>query len=285
VIRTDHEFEQWREAAVAGRERMRSFESDTRLALMVLWGDGVEMAGRALVDLLRRSTGKGRVDRAMRALERDGFVSRTGDGRRLDERLYRLTAEGRRIVIGNVDPNRLWSRPWDGRWRIAMFDVPQAKSGLRSRLRRRLREMRFGWLQNSVWLSPDPVDGLLGRLREERVSVENLAILEGRPAGGETDAELVAGAWDFKRISAVHASYLTVARRFPSARRAGADEWVEWARAEQRAWSEVERIDPFLPLSLLPSGYRGTEVWDTRLEALRVYGESLCAMLGPVSSS
>jgi phenylacetic acid degradation operon negative regulatory protein len=143
-------------------------------------------------------------------------------------------------------------------------------------LRRRLRDLRFGWLQNSVWLSPDPVSQLVRQLTQKDVSVESLLFIEGRPAGGESDAELVAGAWDFSGLAKLHAAHLKLLRLRPtSARWTKAAEWSAWIDAEHRAWRTLERRDPFLPVALLPAEYAGRAVWQARMEALRASGLAL----------
>ena len=40
------------------------------------------------------------------------------------ERIYRLSAAGRLHALGGRDPQVQWSRPWDGLWRMILFDVP-----------------------------------------------------------------------------------------------------------------------------------------------------------------
>src|SRR2546428_9700030 len=48
-------------------------------------------------------------------LERDASAS--------DNRLYRLSAQGRLHALGGRDPKERWARPWDGQWRLVLFDV------------------------------------------------------------------------------------------------------------------------------------------------------------------
>jgi hypothetical protein len=55
------------------------------------------------------------------------------------------------------DPEERWARPWDGQWRLVLFDVPTGQNSQRERLRRYLREKGFGYVQNSVWITPDPL--------------------------------------------------------------------------------------------------------------------------------
>jgi len=195
----------------------------------------------------------------------------SGVARRLD-RALRLTEAGRLHALGGQDPEERWRRRWDGRWRLVLFDLPNAQSTLGNRLRRQLRRMRFGWLQNSVWISPDPLEAEKTVLADSRIDVESLIILEARPCAGESDEEIVAGAWDFERINKIYAEH----GRILAARPVGAlhDEVVarsfrKWAARERLAWLTAITEDPLLPELLLPLGYQGREAWRKRLEAMK----------------
>ena len=63
---------------------------------------------------------------------------------------HAVTAQGRLHVLGGRDPETQWARPWDGQWRLVLFDVPTGQNSQRERLRRYLRDKGFGYVQNSV---------------------------------------------------------------------------------------------------------------------------------------
>ncbi len=48
--------------------------------------------------------------------------------------------------------------PWDGMWRVIIFDIPDKKKWARDTLRRGLREMGFLQMQKSVFVSPYPCE-------------------------------------------------------------------------------------------------------------------------------
>jgi phenylacetic acid degradation operon negative regulatory protein len=203
-------------------------------------------------------------------LERRQFLER--DAAAPDDRLYRLTTQGRLHVLGGRDPETQWARPWDGQWRIVLFDVPTNQNTQRQQLRRHLRDKGFGCLQQSVWISPDP----LAQEREipggGRINVESLILLEGRPCAGESDAEIVAGAWDFERINRRYATHLKVLKDRPGGalrNDAAAKALLRWAAAEREAWLDAVTHDPLLPGRFLPAEYLGQQAWRTRLEVLR----------------
>jgi phenylacetic acid degradation operon negative regulatory protein len=117
--------------------------------------------------------------RQVATLEQQQFLER--DATAPDDRLYRLTAQGRLHVLGGRDPEAQWARPWDGQWRLVLFDVPTGQNAQRERLRRYLRDKGFGYLQNSVWISPDPLTAEREVLGGGKINVESLILLEARP--------------------------------------------------------------------------------------------------------
>jgi phenylacetic acid degradation operon negative regulatory protein len=188
------------------------------------------------------------------------------------DRLFRLTAEGRVCALGGRDPEERWARPWDGRWRLAVFDVATRHASRRARLRRHLRSRGFGCLQGSVWVTPDASE--VERLISEggTVDVKSLIFLDARPCAGETDGEMVAGAWDFDRINRRYRLHLEVLGRRPASRarsRAGAKAMLDWMAREAAAWLEAVRRDPLLPEKLLPPGYLGKQAWRRRSDLVR----------------
>lgn len=257
----------------------RDLTTDARWMLLMLMAEGVEASGRALAAAWHRSSRAGRLGMQLRRLEASRVVQHNG-GASVDARLFRLTATGRRRLLGDVEPEARWSRRWDGVWRLAMFDVPQTQARLRVRLRRKLSDLRFGWLQNSVWLSPDPIDQVLREVPGDRISADGLVFIEGRPTGGERDADLVNAAWDWSRLDKAYAAYRKILQLRPGSRRAArSSEGRRWLETELRAWREIEHLDPFLPEILWPQGYPGRAVWRLRLEALQAAGTTLAEVV------
>jgi DNA-binding transcriptional regulator PaaX len=179
-------------------------------------------------------------------------------------RVVRLTEEGRLLALGGRDPIRQWSRPWDGTWRLVLFDLPVQRTDLRQRLLRALRRNHFGYLQNSVWITPDAALAVRAKLLDEKREPDSLLILEGRPAAGESDAEMVRSAWDFGEIDRRYEQHMQWVKQGPP----GDARLVPWAARELALWKAAMRLDPLLPLRLLPPHYRGQRALELRRKLL-----------------
>jgi DNA-binding transcriptional regulator PaaX len=205
-----------------------------------------------------------------------GYLERGGSGP--DARVYRLTKQGRLHALGGRDPDFEWGRPWDSHWRLVLFDIGEEQAARRDRLRRYLRSRSFGYLQHSVWVSPHPLDQENEVLGGLSVDVESLILLEARPAAGESDQEIVRGAWDFAAINKRYAAHLAVlaARPLEPVQSPGAARKLkDWARRERAAWLHAVTADPMLPRALWPSGYLGSRAWQARRKAFQSIGKLL----------
>jgi phenylacetic acid degradation operon negative regulatory protein len=214
--------------------------------------------------------------RRVMTLERKGMIERNATAR--GDRLYRLSAQGRLHVLGGRDPQELWARPWDGQWRLVLFDVPSEKNTERERLRRYLRDNGFGCLQRSVWISPHPLEEQCRLLGDAKINVKSLLLLEARFCAEESDADIVASAWDFDHIARRYARHLSILDERPigaAQTHAAAKSLLQWAATEREAWLKAVTNDPLLPAQLLPPGYLGQEAWRRRVEVLREAGKQL----------
>ncbi len=213
---------------------------------------------RQLAELARR-----------KLIERDGGPA---PSRRnpLMARPVRLTEEGRCKAIGMRDPVAAWKRPWDTKWRLVLFDIPNDQAPVRHGLRKYLRGQGFGCLQESVWITPDPLETERGLLADSQVDVKSLILLEARPCGGENDEEIVAGAWDFQSINKAWANHLEILASRPTEPIVGetsAGRFRDWANKERVSWKKLTTLDPLLPERLCPPDYAGPKVWNERSKA------------------
>jgi DNA-binding transcriptional regulator PaaX len=245
---------------------------------LLLWSAEMLMRPtfRNLTDSYESWAYRNRLLRRVTTLEKQQLVER--DPAAPDDRLYRLTGQGRLHALGGRDPQARWSRAWDGRWRLVLFDVPTAQNTHRTRLRRYLRDKGFGCLQNSVWVTPDSLEEERRILVGGKINVESLLLLEARPCAGESDAEIVAGAWDFERINRRYARHLKILDERPGGAlgtEVAARALLRWAAAEREAWLDAVTSDPLLPGIILPCDYLGQPAWRRRIEVLREAGRQL----------
>lgn len=214
--------------------------------------------------------------RSLAALERRQFIESRGEApkrgrsRFRSERSVRLTELGRLHALGGRDPVTQWNRDWDRQWRTVTYDLPAGEGTIRNRLRNRLRSLGFGLLQRSHWVRPDPLPPELAAEFRSAGDVQSLAVWDRAVPLGWTDAEIVAGAWDFSLVAERYERYFSVLERRPDLAGGNPTDFAafqSWLSEEVRAWSAAVKGDPLLPKELLPRNYLGMEAWRRKLEA------------------
>jgi phenylacetic acid degradation operon negative regulatory protein len=199
--------------------------------------------------------------RQLRRLEQKELIQRE---QRVGQMVYQLTELGRLVAMGGRNPEPHWKRHWDGLWRMVVFDLPQRQQLVRQQLLRWLRQNGFGYLQNSVWIHPDPLTSITETLEEFRDDVESFTVMESRCCAGYSNEAVVRGAWDFEEINKRYETHLSQAsgelRKSLSAR-GGLAELRRRLRQERMAWATAVAIDPLLPQALQPSDYLGQRAW------------------------
>jgi len=216
--------------------------------------------------------------RQIQELERGGFLE--GDSQNAGvRRVMRLTQKGVMRALGGTDPVEIWDRPWDGEWRMVLFDLPEERRGLRNSLRKELRAARFGCLQGSVWISPHSIeDRIRGMRKNSGDQSRTLLFFSGRPCDGAGDADLVNAAWDFEKIGSAYREYRHHLKQIPEAGGNERERLLQWGNIERKLWKRCMSLDPLLPRTLWPYGYPGEKAWRERLRALKSAG-SLAARL------
>lgn len=115
----------------------------------------------------KRLTKKTYIPTVLNRLKKKGYIEFEGAGA---SRRVRITLRGRvyfeekRIAL----LHRPKTRPWDGYWRIIVFDIPERLKNVRDQLRRELSEVGFKKLQASVWVSPDECEEYIKLLKADR---------------------------------------------------------------------------------------------------------------------
>jgi phenylacetic acid degradation operon negative regulatory protein len=200
----------------------------------------------------------------LKSLARSGYVRLEGQRA---ARKMKLTERGRLAALGGMDPLARWRRRWDGKWRLLIFDLPARQTVLRQKLWRWLRSQRFGYLQQSVWISPDPVDGTVLPLKHLKLSPERFTVIEGRPVPPDRDHDLVEGAWDFATINLLYSKVMALCKAVSQWSESGkptVGQRRQWLTHQRQAWLEAVSMDPLLPLELYPDSYQGKRAYELR---------------------
>ena len=147
----------------------------TRDVLGVIGLAGVVIASAALPVLplalagavkVWKDVNRKELSRIVKRLEKQKMISFRENG---DKVAIEITEKGkRRLLEYNFEEMTIKSPKKDGKWRLVLFDIPNRKRISRDLFRKKLKQMGFSALQESVFASPyqckDEVDFLCNYL-------------------------------------------------------------------------------------------------------------------------
>lgn len=154
---------------------------------------------------------------------------------------------------------RSFTQEWDAKFRLVTYDVSENKRQQRDALRRILQLHHLQKWQNSVWLTPYPVEALLLKLKsldlDRYVQVLELKIISSTP-GVEKFVEKV---WNTSKLQqdyqALYKELWRVVNRPKGKRR-----MIDIFRKSFLTYEKLLEADPGLPNELLPKDWQGMRV-------------------------
>jgi phenylacetic acid degradation operon negative regulatory protein len=246
-------------------------------------GTRVYIPSAALVELLGEFDISAQAARAaLSRVQRAGYLEGSRDGRTT---AYRLTAEVAERGTRTSDRLMRFSAettagapPWDGTWTIVTYTLQADQAEERRRIRRALRLLGFGPLQDAVWISPRRLaHRVLEAVGDEPAL--SLGVFEGAHSveGVQLQVDRI---WELDRLSDRYSEVtelLDEIARTTSTRRAIDPSQALTLRTEAMdRWRTLVPADPRLPPDLLPRSWPG---WTARRRFAEVYDR-----LAPIAS-
>ena len=155
-------------------------------------------------------------------------------------------------------PEKRWSERWDGRWRLLVYDIPEAQRKNRDALRRFLRQHALGELQRSVYVTPRDIRPEYDDLCTAAGVGQQVYLFEVHTVLGLKPDRIAWEAWDFDAIGRRQEWYCRSAsgltRRLGDMKR---DDVFALAGEESLVYQSVMAEDPLLPRAAWPNGYQG----------------------------
>ncbi len=95
----------------------------------------------------------------------------------LNSKLQTTKSGSERLI--KLDFNHLeMNEPWDGRWRMVMYDIPEDKKTAREHIRRLVKQLGFVQLQRSIWIHPLPCLEQFEKIKEANGLEDTLILIE-----------------------------------------------------------------------------------------------------------
>src|SRR5690554_2222141 len=237
------------------------------------FGRREKIPSSALVDLLAEfDVTESSARQAMRRLTNRRMLEQSKSGRTtyygIPEQMTESTAARRSRVLRFG----LEFTDWDGQWTIVSFSIPEKARDVRRLLRNGLRDLKFGLLNDAIWVSPHHrTEQALALL--EQLDVADASVMRGEilPRPGR-DLSFV-DVFDLRELEADYRDF--IARHEPMieavvAGRIAPSEALVLRTEVMSEWLQFRQVDPSLPAEFLPEDWprrRAREV------AYRIYDE------------
>jgi phenylacetic acid degradation operon negative regulatory protein len=200
-------------------------------------------------------------------MRNEGWLESSRKGREtvyaLTETAWQLLDEGRARIFAREQG------PWDGRWHMVIYSVPESERALREQLRKRLSWLGYGLLSASVWISPHKRgDQVMADFADQPSA--RIDMLQARSTGLAADRDMAARSWDLAALDKDYGELLARYRPRLARYRVGKPLGRE-ALVERMQLIHDYRMFPFrdpdLPPELLPEGWTGRDAHEVFLAA------------------
>lgn len=200
---------------------------------------------------------------AMYRLRKDGLVVRRSEKGETPQIV--LTEPGQSVLPDYFHPNKFWGRKWNGIWYLFVYDVPEVDRKYRDVLRRFLKRLRLGCLQQSVWVTPYDIRPQFDDLTKA-AGVDSFAYLfESRTVLKLSNLRVVNDAWQLNRLYEIQVRYCdALIANLSQLSRGGHDhkDLASLLRISLEGYHVAFAEDPLLPRKLLPHNYQGERACD-----------------------
>ena len=193
----------------------------------------------------------------LRRLHRRGLISQIGKRGfslvRLNKKLETIRGE-----FSNLK-RRKYNQGWDKKWRILIYDIPERYKIKREYLRKFLKNLGFGKVQDSCWVSPYDYSREVSFFSQEQKILNYICIYEGRFYAGKKIDLLVEDIWSLNELFNEYEDFIKVCEKIKGAiitEKMSLKEYYKFY-SELCGWFRIlNNKDPFLPREFLRKDLR-----------------------------
>lgn len=176
----------------------------------------------------------------------------------------RITPQGNEKNKRDFSMIAFQKKSWDKKWRVVIFDIEEINKNVRERLRNKLKELGFGMLQESVFITPHDILKDFSEFVESSNLADYVYLLEVSQIIVGDERELANRIWKLDEINNKYAGIIKEIQNSHLTKYGGRNKKLNRGvvgkviRIRQR-YLKVLLNDPFLPRSLLPVDWYGNE--------------------------
>ncbi len=148
----------------------------------------------------------------------------------------------------------MYTKKWDGKWWVLVYDIPEEKRVKREFLRRFIQDLGLGKIQKSCWVSPyDFSRRIIDFCRKEGL-LEYICFYKGVFWAGKDIGKLLDAAWGIEGLFCEYRNFIKQCREKMSRVRNNSlsfkEGYSEFTKLK-RTYKSLLEADPFLPRRFL----------------------------------
>jgi len=163
-----------------------------------------------------------------------------------------VTTRGHKIFYEDYPLAKLRRKPWDGRWTIISYDFPEKIRTKRNFFRKKISNLGFGSPQQSLFVSPLPLEQGIGELVTGEGFEDFVWITRAKRVLGIKNSEVARRSWNLNELNELYKALL---KTLPQVKKSKGKDLSKW----QKYFLALNAADPYLPNELLPKNWSGTE--------------------------
>lgn len=146
----------------------------------------------------------------------------------------------------------LSSKPWDGKWRVVIFDISEKERRARDYLRDKLVSLGFGKLQKSIYISPLNVLADLKEWLKENGFFGNVLIFEAKEMSSLDPKDVADYVWHLEELNKEYRKVIDKAEEIQEEKNDS-----EKKRKLKNEFFDLLLRDPILPREFLSEDWLG----------------------------
>lgn len=166
---------------------------------------------------------------------------------------YPVLSQSGRLAIKTRLPYKKYD-PWDQKWRLVVFSIPERERNFRYTLRKKLEELGFAALDDSVYLSPHPLLGTISRVTSTWGIRQFVKLME--VCRLENEHKIAKEVWPIAKINQEYQDFIDQANQAQKDKY-----WIFRAKDLEHQFAEIYTRDPHLPAEFLPEKWAGTDAY------------------------
>ncbi|PIS15233.1 hypothetical protein COT63_01080 [Candidatus Shapirobacteria bacterium CG09_land_8_20_14_0_10_38_17] len=171
------------------------------------------------------------------------------------EPYLRLSNMGKNVIARDFPFLKFRNKNWDGYWRVISYDIPEKFKGSRHSLQEKLKELGFGMLQKSIYISPHNIAEDLQEYIENNNLKDFAAVMVAKRVFGKSNQTLAWEVWNLEKLEEKYWEWISDGEEFQNKQEKN---YQKFAKLQDR-FIDIIFKDPFLPKELQPNSWPSNE--------------------------